>query len=230
MASLVATHLKAKGVGAITVFGRSLERAEALAKKIQGRGRLLTELQTDPQGHLAGVELLFSAVAAPQPVLTASTFSVLAPGSRLVVIDLGVPRNIEEAVENVEGVVLKNVDRLTEVVSKNQSFRLQEAEKASAIVAEEVAKFSQWLSCLDISPTIKDLINLAEEARRLELERTMAKNGFSPEQKEAVETMSRALVRRILHNPLTFAKGCHRHGRSDYRLDVFRRVFGLDPR
>jgi glutamyl-tRNA reductase len=224
MATLVANHLKAKGVGSLTIVGRNLERALALAQKVDGEVQPLEKLVES----LDRSEILISAAAANVPILSAAMLSNKS-SSKLVVLDLGVPRNIDESVGVLEGVVLRNVDQLTDIINQNQSFRLKEAKKASAIVDEEVSKFSSWLSSLATSPTIKDLIELAEKARVLELERTIAKNGFSEEQKESLEAMSRALVRRILHNPLTFAKGCHRHGRSDYRLDVFRRVFGLDP-
>ncbi|MDR0622428.1 MAG: glutamyl-tRNA reductase [Deltaproteobacteria bacterium] len=227
MASLAATHLKAKGVGSLTVYGRSLERAQALARKVDGRAGSLEDLLADPVGKLAGADLMVTAVGALEPVITAEKLKRIGPAS-LLIIDLGVPRNVEASVGDIPGITLKDVDGLGEVVRENQASRLKEAEKALAIVDDEVAKFSRWLSSLATSPTIKDLIGLAEQARLVELERTVAKNGFSPEQVEALETMSRALVRRILHNPLTFAKSCHRHGRSDYRLDVFRRVFGLD--
>ncbi|MDR2301043.1 MAG: glutamyl-tRNA reductase [Deltaproteobacteria bacterium] len=238
IASLGAAHLKAKGVSSLVIYGRNLEKAQTLAKKVDATAKSLTELLGDVEKNLKGVDLLFSAASAMEPIITRSLLAWFSAKKsagdkpvteKLVVMDLGVPRNVEAAVENIPGVVLRNVDGLIEVVNKNQSLRQIEAKKASAIVDEEVRKFSHWLSSLATSPTIKDLIGLAEEARTIELERTMAKNGFSPEQKEALENMSRALVRRILHNPLTFAKGCHRHGHSDYRLDVFRRVFGLDP-
>ncbi|MDR2367306.1 MAG: glutamyl-tRNA reductase [Deltaproteobacteria bacterium] len=228
MASLVATHLRAKGAGPIGVYGRSLERAQALARKVDGEAGTLPGLLADAGAGLGKADVLFTAATTMEPILTAADLAGLAP-SGLLIIDLGVPRNVEGAAGDLGGITLVNVDRLTEVVSDNRSLRLMEAGKARAIVDEEVGKFRRWLSSLATSPTIKDLIGLAEEARCLELERTMAKNGFSPEQKEAIEAMSRSLVRRILHNPLTFAKGCHRHGHSDYRLDVFRRVFGLDP-
>jgi glutamyl-tRNA reductase len=225
MAALVATHLKARGVGSIVICARSLDRARMLANKVGGQAATIDKLGDS----LAGADLLVTAVAALVPVVTSEMVSRL-DSPNLVVLDLGVPRNVEEAVGEIGGITLNNVDQLTAVVNNNQHSRLREAEMAVGIVKEEVAKFSQWLSALATSPTVKDLIKLAEEARVLEMERTMAKNIFSPEQKDALDLMSRALVRRILHNPLTFAKGCHRHGRSDYRLDIFRRVFGLDPK
>ncbi|MDR1657343.1 MAG: glutamyl-tRNA reductase [Deltaproteobacteria bacterium] len=222
MASLAAGHLKSRGVGRLAITGRSLERAGQLAQKF---GAQAVDFQDYPK-HLAEIDLLVVAVAAPAPIVTADT---IPEGiKKLMVVDLGVPRNVDPQVGARTGVTLRNVDDFKTIVTQNQSLRRLEAEKAGGIIQEEVLKFSQWLLSLATSPTIKDLIKLAEEARAMEVERTVTKAGFSPEQVEAVEAMSRAMVRRLLHNPLDFLKSCHRHGRADYYLNMFRRVFGLD--
>ncbi|MDR1487402.1 MAG: glutamyl-tRNA reductase [Deltaproteobacteria bacterium] len=222
MATLLADHLKAKGAS-LTVISRSLQSAEELAAKSGAQVALLSELSE----QLALSDIAATAFGATEPVLTEKIVAE-AIDRKLCIVDLGLPRNVEEAVGNLPGVTLKNIDDFKAVVRQNQSLRLEQADRAKTIIEEEVFKFSQWLSSLSASPTIKDLIKLAEEARLLELERTKSRNDFSPGQVEALEAMGRALVRRILHSPLTFAKGCHRHGRGDHSLDVFRRIFGLD--
>ncbi|MDR1296941.1 MAG: glutamyl-tRNA reductase [Deltaproteobacteria bacterium] len=222
MAQLLGQHLKARGAG-LVVAGRNEERARFLAAHLGARAADLADLTQ----NLALADLVVTAVGATEPVLTEGNFP-RTEGRGTVVIDLGVPRNVEPSLGGREGLVLKNVDDLSEVVERNQASRRREAVKASRVIAEEVAKFAVWLNSLAVSPTIKDLIRQADQARLLELERTTSRREFSPEQVEALEAMSRALVRRLLHNPLVFAKGCHRHGRSDHSLNLFRRVFGLD--
>jgi glutamyl-tRNA reductase len=243
MASAAAAHLKARGVDKISVASRSRSKAELLAEKIGG----LTVSIEDAGPKIVESDILVAAAASDKPVVTAETLglaSVLSQAAgasdyplralrslpkALVILDLGVPRNVSPEVREIEGVILRDIDDFEAETCGARVLRRREAERAEKVIAEEVAKFSQWLASLATSPTIKDLIRLAEEARAMEVERTVAKNGFSPEQAEAVEAMSRSLVRRLLHNPLAFVKGCHRHGRSDHVLDLFRRVFGLDP-
>jgi glutamyl-tRNA reductase len=233
MASAAAAHLKARGVKSVIIASRSSERARALAGKCGGLAVPLEELSE----ALAEADILISAAASDKPVVTLETMAFRAgrgpdggaSAKPLAILDLGLPRNVRPEVGGLPGVTLKDIDDFKAAASGAKALRSAEAEKARAVIAEEVAKFSQWLSSLSTSPTIKDLIRLAEEARMMEVERTTSKNGFSPEQVEALEAMSRSLVRRILHNPLAFVKGCHRHGRSDHVLDLFRRVFGLDP-
>jgi glutamyl-tRNA reductase len=223
MASSAAAHLRARGVGAILVASRSPARASDLAGQVGGEAVPLEGLGA----ALAGSDLLLTAVGGCSPVLTAEFLAGSIPAGRsLLVLDLGVPRNVEAAAAGLPGLALRNIDDFEALAGRGRASRLKELVKAREIVAEEAAKFGQWLSNLATTPTIKDLVRQAEEARRLELERTVAKAAFSAEQLEAVEAMGRALVRRLLHNPLSFAKGCH--GRSDQALNMFRRVFGLD--
>ena len=239
MAAGAAAHLKARGVENLSVASRSQARAQALALKHDGRAISLEEFGE----ALIGADLLVTAVSSDKPVVTPEVLGArfqarergradqkkLAEQKELAILDLGLPRNVSPEVGLMEGIVLRDIDDFEAAASGAKDHRGREAERAQTVIGEEVAKFSQWLSSLSTSPTIKDLIRLAEDARTMEVERTTAKNGFSPEQVEALEAMSRSLVRRILHNPLAFVKGCHRHGRSDHVLDLFRRVFGLDP-
>jgi glutamyl-tRNA reductase len=226
MAQAAVARLKARGVGDLAVASRSPDRAAALAQKCGGRAIVLEDL---PQA-LRKADLLVTAAAAAGPVLETGELAALgrkAPRP-LVVLDLGLPRNVPAEAAGLPGVVLRNVDDFDSLAGQGRALRLQEAGRAEEVIREEVAKFEQWLASLSTSPTIKDLIRQAEAARAMEVDRTIAKSGFSAEQAEALEAMSRALVRRLLHNPLSFIKGCHRHGRSDHVVDVFRRVYGLD--
>ncbi|MDR1546515.1 MAG: glutamyl-tRNA reductase [Deltaproteobacteria bacterium] len=223
MAAATAAHLRAKGAVKLTVAGRALERVEEFARRFGAEKALLADLPA----LLPKADVVFTALSGPAPALTKRLLADLG-GRRLLVLDLGLPRNVEETAAQLPGVTLKNIDDFQDMVRRNRGARLQEAQKAEAIVAEEVEKFGRWLSSLSASPTIKDLIALAEEARSLEMERTLGRHQFSPEQVEALEAMGRSLVRRILHNPLVYAKGSRRHGRADANISMVRRVFGLD--
>jgi glutamyl-tRNA reductase len=228
MAAAAAGHLVARGVGPLLVLSRSQAAADELAGRHGGEGLAWGELAS----ALERADLLVAAVAADRPVVTLKAVAGRARGAaprRLLIMDLGLPRNVEPEVGALEGVELRNMDDFESLTAGGRDVRRREAERAEVVVAEEVAKFGRWLESLSASPTIKDLIRLAEGARAVEVERTVARNGFSPEQIEALEAMSRSLVRRLLHNPLAFVKGSQRHCPSDHSLDLFRRVFGLDP-
>jgi glutamyl-tRNA reductase len=224
MAALTCAHLEGSGFKCLTVMSRTLAGAEELAKKHGGTACPWPELN----GVLSRSEVVFSAVGAQEPVITASLLSGLKRPLNMYLFDLGLPRNIEENAAELSGINLKNIDEIAVQVEKNQISRQKEVIKVESIIDEEIQKFNLWLSSLYTRPTIVALTRLAEEARKTEVDKTLFKHGFNQEQGLAVEAMSRALVRRILHNPLAFTKSCHRHGRADYNLDMVRRIFGLD--
>jgi glutamyl-tRNA reductase len=144
------------------------------------------------------------------------------------IFDLGVPRNVEGGVGSLAGVTLKDMDDFRGEVNVNLAQRRQEAEKAELIIQEEVEKFLEWCSSLATRPTIKDLTAKAEEARLIELQKTLTHYNFSNKEIHALDAMTKALVRRILHDPLMFTKSCHRHWRAEFNLGMIRRIFGLD--
>ncbi|MDR2422193.1 MAG: glutamyl-tRNA reductase [Deltaproteobacteria bacterium] len=226
MAALAAAHLADRELRSLTIVNRTLAKAESLAAAKGARARPWAELGE----ALVESDLVFTALGGAEPALTKKSLAAAGLKGKVWLFDLGVPRNVESRAKEHSGVVLVNIDEIAGLVEASQRSRRREVAKVEAIIEEELEKFRQWLKCLGARPTIKALTALAEEARGLELEKTLAKHEFSADQSQAIETMSRALVRRILHNPLAFAKTCHRHGRVDYNLDMVRRIFGLDPR
>jgi glutamyl-tRNA reductase len=150
----------------------------------------------------------------------------------LVIVDIGVPRNVAHGAKHIENVLLRNIDDLNEVVWESSLGRREAAVRAEAIVEEEVAKFGKWLAQLAKQPTLAALTRKAEGIRRLELKKTLGQHNFSPDQREALEAMTGALVRRLLHDPLLFIKnsgpaeaGCAEPGRAC--LTSIRRAFKL---
>jgi glutamyl-tRNA reductase len=229
MASLLAAHLSARGLKSLTILSRSPERAGELALRHGANSGSLDSLSE----AIKECHLVMGAAGGGEPIvkksflLDASPSS--APGQRpLFLFDLGVPRNIEEEVGNIPGLCLRNLDDFAASVDQNKNLRQKEAARAESIIEGEVDKFQEWLSALSTRPTLRALSQKAEEARLLELERTLSRHSFSSEQTEALEAMTKALVRRLMHHPLTYAKACHRHGRARGQLGLIRRMFGLD--
>jgi glutamyl-tRNA reductase len=117
-----------------------------------------------------------------------------------------VPRNAAHGVKRLDNVVLRNIDDLNEAVWENRLNRAEEAAAAEAVVEEEVDKFGRWLARQAHQPTLAALTRKAETIRRLELKKTLSQHDFDSEQRAALEAMTAALVRRILHDPLVFIK------------------------
>jgi glutamyl-tRNA reductase len=141
-----------------------------------------------------------------------------------VLIDIAVPRDIEHACGELDGVSVYDMDDLQAVVARNLQVREGERAKAEAVVEEEIQRFARWLAQLDVMPTISslrehgaDIVDqvLAENAGRWE--------SASPRDLARIEAVARAVMQRLLHEPTIRLKESG-HGRQQ----VLRELFGLD--
>jgi glutamyl-tRNA reductase len=148
------------------------------------------------------------------------------PGKPLVVIDIAMPRDVEPAVRSLPGVCLFDLDDVEQVAAANRRQRQAEVAAVEAIIASELGRFQMWLGGLYAVPTISAIRQRAEVARRTELERTLARmTNLAESDRQRIEAMSEALVKRILHDPVTRLKA----GSTARRyLGAARYLFGVD--
>ncbi|CAO0823043.1 Glutamyl-tRNA reductase [Desulfarculales bacterium] len=230
MAELAAEHLLAQGVGEILVANRTLERAVELTGRLGGGAAYgLGDL---PQ-ILGQVDIVISSIGASQPVILwdlARRCLKSRRGRPLFFIDIAVPRNVEARVAELDGCFIYDIDDLAQVVEQNRRGRIGEAQAAEAIVAEEVVKFGAWLHSLAVVPTIAELAGKAEEIRQAELARTIKDlRDIEPAQAEALERLTKSLVKKLLHDPIQFIRDQgHKSDESQRNhLALARRVFKL---
>jgi glutamyl-tRNA reductase len=170
---------------------------------------------------------------------TAATSFVLTPalmhdalrerkGRPMFCIDLSVPRNFDPRLNEIDNVYLYDIDDLGGIAADNLGARAREAEKAEQIVDAEVAAFWRWLGHLDVVPTIVALRDKAETIRRAELEKTLRSlKDVSPEERAALESLTTAIINKLLHAPITRLKD--RNGETGaLDVDATRRLFGLE--
>lgn len=230
MAELAAEHLVAQGVAGVTVVNRTLERAVELAHRWHGRAAALDDLGEE----LAQADIVISSTGATAPVVTKAMAKAALKrrrGRPIFFIDIAVPRDIDPKAAGVDGCYVYDMDDLEQVVQANRANRAQEARAAERIVAEEVVKFQRWLEELSVAPTIARLTGKAEAIRVAELERTLKDLGGACDtaQAEALDRLTRALVKKLMHDPIMFLKG-QGHAKAETRRDqlaLVRRVFDL---
>ncbi|HEX6988691.1 MAG TPA: glutamyl-tRNA reductase [Bacillota bacterium] len=199
MAELAADILHGQGA-AVLVANRTAGRAEELAARFEGAAVALAEL---PQA-LARADIAIVSTAAPGHLLTAETVALAAAGRRspLLLIDISMPRNIEPAAGQVPGVSLYHIDDLQAVVEENLRRREQEIPGVEAMVQDEVAGFSRWFEELYVVPLIRSLRLYAEEIRREEVDRLLARMPeLDARQRRLVEAATASMVKRLLNEP-----------------------------
>lgn len=205
MTRLLITHLASRGLERITIVNRSV-----------GRPNELKEQFPDIDIEVKLMEDMWDVISRSDIVYTATSTSViidetlleangLAGGNPLMLVDIAVPRNIDEDAKNVPNVAAYNVDDLKAVVAKNTSMRQREMIEAETLLKEESSAFIGWRESLSAIPTINQLQEKANEFREEELKKCTRKlpSSLSDKELEAVERLSRGIVNKLLHGPMT---------------------------
>ena len=144
-------------------------------------------------------------------------------------IDIAVPRDIDPEMNKLDGIFVYDIDDLQQVVSSHIADRRTEADRAEAIVQLEVDKFQSRLQTLDVVPTIVSLQEHLETVRQAEIDRVRGRLGaMTPEQELAVEALTRGIINKIMHTPITTLKTAAREStEATTVIDLVRKLFGL---
>ena len=143
-------------------------------------------------------------------------------------VDLGVPRNVEPAAGALDGVVLFDMDDLRASVADAVSGRREEVAAAAAIVTEAVERYRVASRARDAAPVISALRARLEEVRRAELERRRQKqSSLDDGQWEQVDSMTRAMMAKLLHDPTVALKEASGTPRGERLVEALRTLFDL---
>lgn len=227
MAQLAVKAIYVRGVGQMSVANRTLSRAEALASGSGGYAYGLDQLAQ----ALVAADVVISATASPVPVLDWDLVAeAMADRAErpLVLIDIAVPRDIDPAVAEIEGVTLYDVDDLQHTLDESMDARKAEIPQVNEILAGEQACLEMELRTLTVKPLIADLHQKAEAIRQRELERTLRHLGdVDPQTLEQLHQLTRSLVTKLLHEP---TKQLRTQASSGTVVDIntVRELFGLN--
>lgn len=209
MGLLVAQALAAKGLTAIYVANRTYGRAVALANKIGGRAVKFKDLYH----YVALSDVVISCTAAPHPVIHAEEIREvmemrlwpLDPRPRhLIIIDIAQPRDVDDDVRSIEGAHLFTIDDLRSINDATMESRRSEAERARAIIDEEVDHFIRHLRRTAADETLALLYTWAESIRARERDRAIARMGDSNDRtRMIVDDLTRALTKKLLSDVTT---------------------------
>jgi len=224
---LTAQALAAQGVTTIFVANRHADRARSMAEQFGGS---VVSLDLLPE-QLAVADIVVSSTSSPHPIVGSEELALVMrerQGRPLFLLDLAVPRDIDPACGDLEGVTLFDIDGLQAVVARNLRVRQGEAAGAEAIVEEEIHHFANWLGTLEVVPTISALRRRANDV----VEQVLAENagrweGASERDLARIEAMAQAVAGRILHEPTIRMKTLNA-GESHRRLAILRELFGLE--
>jgi glutamyl-tRNA reductase len=219
--------LREHGLASAAIANRTPERAAPLAVRFGATAHGLGELPR----LLGDADVVLTSIGGDTPLLTLDLVRGALAGRKsrpLFVIDIGVPRNADPALDQLDDVYLYDLDDLSAIADSNAAERRRDVAKAEAIIEEQQQRFDGWFAALRAVPTIRHLRERVESLRSSEVERALAKAPLSEEQRTAVEGLTRSLVNKILHEPVSCLRREAEREEGIAYLEAARVLFGLD--
>jgi glutamyl-tRNA reductase len=224
----VAQLFREAGAKELVFANRTLAKAEELAELHGGRAAGIDSLERE----IARADIVVAAVNAREPVVSSETLrSALHERGRrtLLIVDLGVPHNVDPEARRHESVFLYSVDDLEELVRLNLGRRQQEIPAVERIVVEETDRFFEWMSSLETAPVVVAMREAVELLRVDSIEKM--KGALSQEERDLLERFSVSFMNRILHGPtLSVRRSDPKTYEGLRQLEWVRQLFRLEDR
>ena len=225
---LVAKHLKDKGIGKIIIANRTLTRAQELAKQFDAKAILLSDIPSS----LIKADIVISSTASQLPILGKGAVEKALKARRhkpIFMVDIAVPRDIEEEVGNLSDVYLYTVDDLKGVIETNMQNRKEAAVEANELIDEGIEKYAQNQKSLKAVDTIKTFRTHVESIRDNELKRAVALIQSGSDPKDVLENFSHRLTNKFLHAPSLELKKASIEGNHDIH-SALNRLFQISDK
>jgi glutamyl-tRNA reductase len=228
VAEATALTLLRRGVREVAVANRSAAGARELAGRVGGRGAGLDGLAQE----LAGADIVIASTGAPHPILLPAQLAPVMSfrtGRPMVIVDISVPRDVDEAVAGIAGVALFDIDDLVRVAEASLNGRSLEARRAERHVQEAARAFAAWRAGRRADPAIAALRARAEEIRRAELDRVAERwEGLADADRDRLDALTRRIVNTLLHEPTVALRAAAETGDRLGHLESLRHLFGLE--
>ena len=212
MGSLVAKALASKAK--IYIANRTFERAVRVAKALNGRAVRFEELEK----YIAECDIVISTTSAPYCIITKDMIENAMSIRRkpILIVDIALPRDVEESVKEVEGVRLFTIDDLKVISEENMKKRLKEIKNAEIIIKEELKLLKGMLKELNAKEVIRCMYERAEEIKKVEIEelfnKLRSRYGIGEDVIPILEDFVNSFVKKYLHIPTQrikeLAKNC----------------------
>ena len=215
------------GRSEVLVANRTLRKAAEVAHRVGGTP---LELSAVPAA-LASVDVLLTSTSAPGTVLDADDLVAVMgerDGRPLLVVDVALPRDVEPAAADIEGVTLLDMDDIRAFAEAGRADRLREVDRVMAIVDDEVARYGATVAERQVAPLVAGLRERAERVRQGELQRFRGRlDGLDLKQREAVDAVTRGILAKLLHEPTIRLKEEAGTPKGERLADAVRNLFDL---
>ncbi len=218
---LAIKNLYKKACRNIVVSNRTISKAEELAKRYEGT---VLDFRKLKEG-INNADIIVSSVSSKEPIIDLGMFSLFSTSKQTVLIDLGVPRNIDQKLNEFDFITLYNVDDLQEVVNQNMEKKKIYINEAESIIDEKQNEFSNWLSTKKLSPVIQTMISEVNEINHTELE--VFRKFHSKGEYETIEKYGKHITEKIVNSLIKNLKAISDNGRKAECVKIINDLFSF---
>jgi len=210
-----------KGVEAkVRVVNRTKSTAEKLASEFGYEVGLFDDLNQE----IRSANVVVSAISTDTTVINKEFLG--ANHTPKLLIDLSVPRSIDESVEGVGGILLYNVDQLDQKASEALGRRREALPAVKAIIEESISDLQNWTQEMEVSPTIKKLKNALEDIRKEEMARYLT--GLGEKEAAILDKATKGIIQKVMKLPVLQLKAACKRGEAETLVEVLNDLFNLE--
>ena len=228
MGEITARNLMANGVKTVLVSNRSYDKAADMARNLNGRAIRLDQITEE----LTAADIVISCTGASHYVIRPDRVADILEsrqGKPILMIDIAVPRDIDPALQEIDGVQILDIDDLQGVVDANYEQRLKASIAAEDIIRQELEEFDQWLGSLCVVPVITALQEHGKMITNMEVKKAFNKLGTVTEQEERIiNSMAQAITNQLLKGPIVNLKQMAASDEGHSYAKMVKNLFGLD--
>jgi glutamyl-tRNA reductase len=218
----ICKYLKDSEFTNITLINRTLAKAERIAQENGFKVASIENLETE----ISTADFVISSARSESPLITKHQLIKAPKLGFKYLIDLSVPRSIEDDIETVPGVILYNIDTLQAKADQAMADRLAAIPAVNSIIAETVESFADWSKDAMVSPTILKLKNSLEQIRKEELARYL--KNLSEVEAEKVDKITQSIIQKIIKMPVLQLKAACRRGEAENMIEAINELFDLE--
>ncbi len=222
---LVARHLVEKGVTQIVVANRTLDNALEIAERFDAHGTLLSDI---PE-QLVSADIVVSSTNSQLPLLGKGAVERALKQRRhkpMLLVDLAVPRDIEQEVSQVADAYLYSIDDISGVIEDSQKSREEAAAQAKSIIDRGVDEYNKRIRSLYAVDTVRAFRDKANAIRELELDKAMQALEKGESVSAVIESLARALTNKLIHSPSVQMKQASAEGRHEV-LELIQQIYEI---
>ena len=228
MGELAVQNLHGNGVRKVTVMNRTLQKAEELANRFNGKAKSMNELQCG----LVEADILISSTGAKDFVITKEMMTdvnKMRKGRPLFMVDIAVPRDIDPLLAELDSIFLYDIDDLQGIVDANMQERKAAAMEIEFLIEEEIVQFKQWINTLGVVPVIAALrqkaLNIQAETME-SIERKMP--NLTERERKVLSKHTKSIVNQLLKDPIMKVKELSSESNADEALELFMKIFNIE--